>query len=183
MAPQSIRVSAASPSSLEVTWNTPPLETQNGLIQGYKVTQENTHTPKCVHTKNAFWQTHTDTKLYIITSCDRKPDSRVWISWLPVLETFYSPTTFRYSLVKRQWENEVRARIWISFIGSSIPFQLLSPPELPCPNPPPLLILQTQGYLSHFRHIDFCRRSGGMEKTEGKVIFAEWRNKMSKWSL
>ncbi|TNM85271.1 hypothetical protein fugu_007542, partial [Takifugu bimaculatus] len=37
VAPQSIRVSAASPSSLEVTWNTPPLETQNGLIQGYKI--------------------------------------------------------------------------------------------------------------------------------------------------
>lgn len=48
---------------------------------------------------------------------------------------------------------------------------------------PPLLILQTQGYLSHFRHIDFCWRSGEMEKKEGKVIFAEWRNKMSKWSL
>ncbi|XP_054635300.1 protein sidekick-1 isoform X2 [Dunckerocampus dactyliophorus] len=37
VAPQSIRVSAASPSSLEVSWETPPLETQNGLIQGYKV--------------------------------------------------------------------------------------------------------------------------------------------------
>uniref|UniRef100_A0A8C6LQ46 Sidekick cell adhesion molecule 1 n=1 Tax=Nothobranchius furzeri TaxID=105023 RepID=A0A8C6LQ46_NOTFU len=30
-------VSAVSPSSLEVTWDTPPLETQNGLIQGYKI--------------------------------------------------------------------------------------------------------------------------------------------------
>uniref|UniRef100_A0A8D3BIJ2 Sidekick cell adhesion molecule 1a n=1 Tax=Scophthalmus maximus TaxID=52904 RepID=A0A8D3BIJ2_SCOMX len=37
VAPQSIRVSAVSPSSLEVTWDTPPLETQNGLIQGYKI--------------------------------------------------------------------------------------------------------------------------------------------------
>ncbi|XP_061535889.1 protein sidekick-1 isoform X1 [Phycodurus eques] len=37
VAPQSIRVSAVSPSSLEVSWDTPPLETQNGLIQGYKV--------------------------------------------------------------------------------------------------------------------------------------------------
>uniref|UniRef100_A0AAX7VLX9 Sidekick cell adhesion molecule 1a n=1 Tax=Astatotilapia calliptera TaxID=8154 RepID=A0AAX7VLX9_ASTCA len=30
-------VSAVSPSTLEVTWDTPPLETQNGLIQGYKI--------------------------------------------------------------------------------------------------------------------------------------------------
>uniref|UniRef100_A0A665U8E0 Sidekick cell adhesion molecule 1a n=1 Tax=Echeneis naucrates TaxID=173247 RepID=A0A665U8E0_ECHNA len=30
-------VSAVSPSILEITWDTPPLETQNGLIQGYKV--------------------------------------------------------------------------------------------------------------------------------------------------
>ncbi|XP_017262335.1 protein sidekick-1 isoform X1 [Kryptolebias marmoratus] len=37
VAPQSIKVSAVSPSSLEVTWDTPPLETQNGLIQGYKI--------------------------------------------------------------------------------------------------------------------------------------------------
>ncbi|XP_029948858.1 protein sidekick-1-like isoform X2 [Salarias fasciatus] len=37
VAPQSIRVSSVSPSSLEVTWDTPPLETQNGLIQGYKI--------------------------------------------------------------------------------------------------------------------------------------------------
>uniref|UniRef100_A0A671U5A3 Sidekick cell adhesion molecule 1 n=1 Tax=Sparus aurata TaxID=8175 RepID=A0A671U5A3_SPAAU len=37
VAPQSIRVSAVSPSTLEVTWDTPPLETQNGLIQGYKI--------------------------------------------------------------------------------------------------------------------------------------------------
>uniref|UniRef100_A0A4W6FX34 Sidekick cell adhesion molecule 1 n=1 Tax=Lates calcarifer TaxID=8187 RepID=A0A4W6FX34_LATCA len=37
VAPQSIRVSAVSPSILEVTWDTPPLETQNGLIQGYKI--------------------------------------------------------------------------------------------------------------------------------------------------
>ncbi|XP_070837515.1 protein sidekick-1 isoform X2 [Chaetodon trifascialis] len=37
VAPQSIRVSAMSPSILEVTWDTPPLETQNGLIQGYKI--------------------------------------------------------------------------------------------------------------------------------------------------
>ncbi|KAF3852401.1 hypothetical protein F7725_005756 [Dissostichus mawsoni] len=36
VAPQSIKVSAVSPSTLEVTWDTPPLETQNGLIQGYK---------------------------------------------------------------------------------------------------------------------------------------------------
>uniref|UniRef100_A0AAQ4PT27 Sidekick cell adhesion molecule 1a n=1 Tax=Gasterosteus aculeatus aculeatus TaxID=481459 RepID=A0AAQ4PT27_GASAC len=32
-------VSAVSSSILEVTWDTPPLETQNGLIQGYKVTE------------------------------------------------------------------------------------------------------------------------------------------------
>ncbi|KAI3352479.1 hypothetical protein L3Q82_005431 [Scortum barcoo] len=37
VAPQSIKVSAVSPSILEVTWDTPPLETQNGLIQGYKI--------------------------------------------------------------------------------------------------------------------------------------------------
>ncbi|KAM6940425.1 protein sidekick-1-like [Xenentodon cancila] len=37
VAPQSIRVSAVSPSGLEVTWDMPPLETQNGLIQGYKI--------------------------------------------------------------------------------------------------------------------------------------------------
>ncbi|XP_041838887.1 protein sidekick-1-like isoform X2 [Melanotaenia boesemani] len=37
VAPQSIKVSAVSPSSLEVTWDMPPLETQNGLIQGYKI--------------------------------------------------------------------------------------------------------------------------------------------------
>ncbi|XP_041641485.1 protein sidekick-1 [Cheilinus undulatus] len=37
VAPQSIRVSVVSPSILEVTWDTPPLETQNGLIQGYKI--------------------------------------------------------------------------------------------------------------------------------------------------
>ncbi|XP_077460380.1 sidekick cell adhesion molecule 1b [Stigmatopora argus] len=37
VAPHSIQVSAVSPSSLEVNWDTPPLETQNGLIQGYKV--------------------------------------------------------------------------------------------------------------------------------------------------
>ncbi|XP_069545786.1 protein sidekick-1-like isoform X2 [Brachyistius frenatus] len=37
VAPQSIKVSAVSPSILEVTWDIPPLETQNGLIQGYKI--------------------------------------------------------------------------------------------------------------------------------------------------
>ncbi|XP_037546465.1 protein sidekick-1 [Nematolebias whitei] len=37
VAPQSIQVSAVSPSSLKVTWDMPPLETQNGLIQGYKI--------------------------------------------------------------------------------------------------------------------------------------------------
>ncbi|KAM9314722.1 protein sidekick-1 [Pholidichthys leucotaenia] len=37
VAPQSVRVSAVSPSIVEVTWDTPPLETQNGLIQGYKI--------------------------------------------------------------------------------------------------------------------------------------------------
>ncbi|KAM9770293.1 protein sidekick-1-like isoform 2-T2 [Menidia menidia] len=37
VAPQSIKVSAVTPSSLEVTWDMPPLETQNGLIQGYKI--------------------------------------------------------------------------------------------------------------------------------------------------
>ncbi|MED6244540.1 Protein sidekick-1, partial [Ataeniobius toweri] len=42
VAPQSIKVSAVSSSSLEVTWDMPPLETQNGLIQGYKVTPRKT---------------------------------------------------------------------------------------------------------------------------------------------
>ncbi|XP_020795716.2 LOW QUALITY PROTEIN: protein sidekick-1-like [Boleophthalmus pectinirostris] len=37
VAPHSIRVSALSPSALEVTWDVPPLETQNGVIQGYKI--------------------------------------------------------------------------------------------------------------------------------------------------
>ncbi|XP_027874470.1 protein sidekick-1-like isoform X1 [Xiphophorus couchianus] len=37
VAPQLIKVSAVSPSTLEVTWDMPPLETQNGLIQGYKI--------------------------------------------------------------------------------------------------------------------------------------------------
>uniref|UniRef100_UPI003AADAB03 protein sidekick-1-like n=1 Tax=Centroberyx gerrardi TaxID=166262 RepID=UPI003AADAB03 len=37
VAPQSIRVSAVAPTILELTWDTPPLETQNGLIQGYKI--------------------------------------------------------------------------------------------------------------------------------------------------
>ncbi|XP_034045142.1 protein sidekick-1-like isoform X2 [Thalassophryne amazonica] len=37
VAPQSVRVSAVAPTILEVTWDTPPLETQNGLIQGYKI--------------------------------------------------------------------------------------------------------------------------------------------------
>ncbi|CAL8330915.1 unnamed protein product [Lota lota] len=37
VAPQSISVSASSPNMLELTWDTPPLETQNGLIQGYKI--------------------------------------------------------------------------------------------------------------------------------------------------
>ncbi|MEQ2217960.1 hypothetical protein XENOCAPTIV_027005, partial [Xenoophorus captivus] len=42
VAPQSIKVSAVSSSGLEVTWDMPPLETQNGLIQGYKVTPRKT---------------------------------------------------------------------------------------------------------------------------------------------
>ncbi|CAL8330871.1 unnamed protein product [Merluccius merluccius] len=37
VAPQSISVSAVSPSILALTWDTPPPETQNGLIQGYKI--------------------------------------------------------------------------------------------------------------------------------------------------
>ncbi|XP_076004254.1 protein sidekick-1-like isoform X2 [Genypterus blacodes] len=37
VAPQSIRVSAVAPTILEVTWDAPPPETQNGLIQGYKI--------------------------------------------------------------------------------------------------------------------------------------------------
>ncbi|KAM3864644.1 LOW QUALITY PROTEIN: protein sidekick-1-like [Diretmus argenteus] len=37
VAPQSIKVSAVAPTILELTWDTPPLETQNGLIQGYKI--------------------------------------------------------------------------------------------------------------------------------------------------
>eukprot|EP00063_Salmo_salar_P066766 XP_014041601.1 PREDICTED: protein sidekick-1-like [Salmo salar] len=35
--PQSIRVVPVSPTVLEVTWDLPPLHTQNGLIQGYKI--------------------------------------------------------------------------------------------------------------------------------------------------
>ncbi|KAM6972344.1 protein sidekick-1-like [Aplochiton taeniatus] len=37
VAPQSIKVSAVAPTILELTWDAPPLETQNGLIQGYKI--------------------------------------------------------------------------------------------------------------------------------------------------
>uniref|UniRef100_A0A3Q3VZI8 Uncharacterized protein n=1 Tax=Mola mola TaxID=94237 RepID=A0A3Q3VZI8_MOLML len=37
VAPQSIKVTAVSPSILDVTWDIPPLETQNGLLQGYKI--------------------------------------------------------------------------------------------------------------------------------------------------
>ncbi|XP_056136412.1 protein sidekick-1-like [Lampris incognitus] len=37
VAPQSIKVSAVAPTILELTWDIPPLETQNGLIQGYKI--------------------------------------------------------------------------------------------------------------------------------------------------
>uniref|UniRef100_A0A8C4ZYE7 Sidekick cell adhesion molecule 1 n=1 Tax=Gadus morhua TaxID=8049 RepID=A0A8C4ZYE7_GADMO len=37
VAPQSISAVASSPNMLELTWDTPPPETQNGLIQGYKI--------------------------------------------------------------------------------------------------------------------------------------------------
>ncbi|KAM8822027.1 protein sidekick-1-like [Synchiropus picturatus] len=37
VAPQSISVSPVSPSVMEVSWDTPPPETQNGHIQGYKL--------------------------------------------------------------------------------------------------------------------------------------------------
>ncbi|KAM3622738.1 uncharacterized protein V6R79_002616 [Siganus canaliculatus] len=37
VAPQSVKVAPVASSTLEVTWDTPPLETQNGLIQGYKI--------------------------------------------------------------------------------------------------------------------------------------------------
>uniref|UniRef100_A0A3B3VF56 Protein sidekick-1-like n=1 Tax=Poecilia latipinna TaxID=48699 RepID=A0A3B3VF56_9TELE len=46
----SVGEAAVSPSTLEVTWDMPPLETQNGLIQGYKVTQRNKHK----HTGNKY---------------------------------------------------------------------------------------------------------------------------------
>ncbi|XP_031422173.1 protein sidekick-1 isoform X2 [Clupea harengus] len=37
VAPQNIRVSPLSSSQLEVLWEPPPVETQNGIIQGYKI--------------------------------------------------------------------------------------------------------------------------------------------------
>uniref|UniRef100_H3B6J6 Sidekick cell adhesion molecule 1 n=1 Tax=Latimeria chalumnae TaxID=7897 RepID=H3B6J6_LATCH len=37
MAPQNIQVSPLTASQLEITWDPPPVETQNGNIQGYKI--------------------------------------------------------------------------------------------------------------------------------------------------
>lgn len=37
VAPQNIQVNTVSATQLEVQWEPPPLETQNGIIQGYKV--------------------------------------------------------------------------------------------------------------------------------------------------
>uniref|UniRef100_A0A8D2IZ62 Sidekick cell adhesion molecule 1 n=1 Tax=Varanus komodoensis TaxID=61221 RepID=A0A8D2IZ62_VARKO len=37
MAPQNIQINALSASQLEVTWDPPPVDSQNGIIQGYKV--------------------------------------------------------------------------------------------------------------------------------------------------
>lgn len=48
----------------------------------------------------------------------------------------------------------------ISFNGFNITPLPVFHPRLPCPTPS-LLVLQTQGYLSCFRHIDFCRSRGG----------------------
>lgn len=37
VAPQNIQVNTVSSTQLEVQWEPPPVETQNGIIQGYKV--------------------------------------------------------------------------------------------------------------------------------------------------
>lgn len=37
MAPQNVEVHPLTASQLEVTWEPPPPESQNGVIQGYKV--------------------------------------------------------------------------------------------------------------------------------------------------
>lgn len=37
MAPQNVQVSPLTASQLEVTWDPPPPESQNGNVQGYKV--------------------------------------------------------------------------------------------------------------------------------------------------
>ncbi|ETE65974.1 hypothetical protein L345_08250, partial [Ophiophagus hannah] len=38
MPPQNIHISAVSASQLEITWDPPPVDSQNGNIQGYKAT-------------------------------------------------------------------------------------------------------------------------------------------------
>lgn len=40
MAPENFRCSALSSTTLQITWQPPPLNHQNGLLQGYKVTFE-----------------------------------------------------------------------------------------------------------------------------------------------
>lgn len=44
VAPQNIQINTLSSTQLEVQWEPPPAETQNGIIQGYKVTPPN-HPP------------------------------------------------------------------------------------------------------------------------------------------
>lgn len=39
MPPQNIHISAVSASQLEITWDPPPVDSQNGNIQGYKASQ------------------------------------------------------------------------------------------------------------------------------------------------
>uniref|UniRef100_A0A672MPZ9 Sidekick cell adhesion molecule 1 n=1 Tax=Sinocyclocheilus grahami TaxID=75366 RepID=A0A672MPZ9_SINGR len=47
VAPQNIQINTLSSTQLEVQWEAPPAETQNGIIQGYKVTPP-THPPRPV---------------------------------------------------------------------------------------------------------------------------------------
>jgi len=47
VAPQNIQINTLSSTQLEVQWEPPPAETQNGIIQGYKVTPPN-HPPRTI---------------------------------------------------------------------------------------------------------------------------------------
>lgn len=92
-----------------------------------------------------------------------------FLSWSHFIQLQFSGTLWEKDKRKIKLEQEFEYHLMVSFYHYSASLSL---PELPCPNPP-LLILQTQGYLSHFRHIDFCWRNGETEKREGKVIFVE----------